>query len=194
MTDRPVEQHTIHAPDGSPVAVTVRRDKRLKKSARWARERDGTILVRIPYHLTRRHLKSLLEDIAGQLARQQKQAARRTDADLQARAEHVNRKYFDGQIEWRAIRWVSNMRRRLGSCTNGGSTDGHIRISDRIHDWPEWVIDYVIAHELAHRVHPDHSKEFWAYLEAAYPLTERARGFIQGVGFAQGGTLDEDAL
>ena len=84
------------------------------------------------------------------------------------------------------------MRKRLGSCTSGGSTDGHIRISDRIKGWPEWVVAYVIAHALAHRVHANHSKAFWAYLTEAYPLTERARGFIQGVGFAAGEALAED--
>jgi hypothetical protein len=78
------------------------------------------------------------------------------------------------------------MNSRLGSCTNGGSTDGHIRISDKIKGWPQWVIDYVIAHELVHRLHADHSKSFWKTLMEAYPKTERARGFIQGVGFTDG--------
>ncbi len=182
--------HTVQGPDGRPVKVRIRRDRRLKKTARWVREGDE-ILLRIPYRLPERDIPRLLEDIAGHLARRRRQAARRTDADLQARAEYINRKYFKGEIEWTAIRWVGNMRTRLGSCTTGGSTDGHIRISERIRAWPQWVIDYVIAHELAHRVYPDHSPAFWEYLSRAYPLTERARGFIQGVGFANGESLDE---
>jgi predicted metal-dependent hydrolase len=188
------EQHTIHDPDGNPVTVFVRRDKRLKKSARWVRERDGSLVLRVPERISRKHLTRLLEDVAGKLARQQQRSARRTDADLQARAEHINRTYFRGEIEWQAIRWVSNMQKRLASCTNGGPTDGHIRVSDRIREWPEWVVDYIIAHELAHRIYPNHSREFWDYLAAAYPLTERARGFIQGVGFAQSEAFDEDVL
>jgi hypothetical protein len=83
------------------------------------------------------------------------------------------------------------MSQRLGSCTNGGPTDGHIRISDRIREWPDWVIDYVVAHELAHRLFPNHSAEFWATLVRAYPLTERARGFIEGVAFSHGHAADE---
>jgi predicted metal-dependent hydrolase len=185
------EQHTIQGPDGGSIAVRVRRDRRLKKSARL--ERDGSeYILRVPYRLPRREVNRLLADIPAQLAQSQERAANRTDDDLQARAEYINEKYFQGAVEWAAIRWVGNMRTRLGSCTSGGSTDGHIRISERIKGWPEWVIDYVIAHELAHRVHANHSRAFWDYLTGAYPLTERARGFIQGVGFAAGEPLAED--
>jgi predicted metal-dependent hydrolase len=118
--------------------------------------------------------------------------ASRSDAELQARAQKINKTYFGGRIQWAAIRWVGNMEKRLGSCTNGGNTDGHIRISDRIREWPEYVVDYVIAHELAHRVYPDHSKAFWDLVTSSYPLTERARGFIEGHGYARGDSMTED--
>jgi hypothetical protein len=84
------------------------------------------------------------------------------------------------------------MQSRLGSCTHGGVSDGQIRISDKIKGWPDWVVDYVIAHELLHRRHPNHSDAFWNDLKTAYPLTERARGFIHGVGFAAGQPLEDD--
>jgi predicted metal-dependent hydrolase len=120
------------------------------------------------------------------LIKRRKRAKRRTDADLQRRAQEINRKHFNGEVKWEAIRWVGNMTTRLGSCTTSGSTEGHIRISDRIKHWPAWVIDYVIAHELTHTIHPNHSQAFWDRLTKAYPLTERARGFVRGVGFVEG--------
>ena len=58
---------------------------------------------------------------------------------------------------------------------------GDIRISDRVKGWPGWVVEYIVAHELAHRRHPNHSKDFWALVNR-YPKTERARGFLMGVG------------
>ena len=188
----PEQHYTIQDAAGKPVSVILKRDKRLKKSWSWARQPDGSVLLRVPARLPRPVLDGLLTQIAGMLEQQESLAARRTDADLQARAEQINRKYFGGQIRWQAIRWVDNMQQRLGSCTRGGVTDGHIRISSRMRNWPDWVVDYVIAHELLHRRHPNHSPEFWDELKRAYPLTERAKGFIEGVGFAQGQPLEDD--
>ncbi len=175
-----IKDHT-----GKVINLKVRRDKRLKKSSRWEWQSDGSILLRVPYRLPNRIVKQQIDKIAAKLERQEKLAERRTDAELHKRAVHINQKHFDGVIQWRAIRWVSNMNTRLGSCTNGGTTDGHIRISDAIKNWPQWVVDYVIAHELVHRLHSNHSKDFWSTLTEGYPLAERARGFIRGVGFAQ---------
>ncbi len=184
--------YVINGPNGTVVDVAIRYDGRLKKTARWERAQNGTINLRVPQKTSNKNIEAILSDIEQQLVRQQKITKRRTDNDLQARAESINQQYFNGNIRWEAIRWVGNMSKRLGSCTTGGPTDGHIRISDKIKDWPAWVVDYVIAHELAHRVHPNHSKDFWNFLENAYPLTERARGFIIGVGFSSGTTYQED--
>lgn len=45
---------------------------------------------------------------------------------------------------------------------------------------PDWVIDYVLLHELAHLIVPSHNADFWA-LVARYPRSERARGYLEGV-------------
>ncbi len=189
VTDKP---YTIKDNDSKEIAVFVRRDKRLKKSSRWQWQGDGTILLRVPQRFPKRQIPELLQQITQLLDKRRKQAKKRTDADLQRRAELINKTYFGSQIEWRAIRWVGNMNHRLGSCTKGGPTDGHIRISDKIKDWPQWVIDYVIAHELVHRLHSDHSQAFWTTLTEGYPKTERARGFIQGAGYAEGQDFEAD--
>ncbi len=188
----PNQQYTILDQNGNLVRVELSRDKRLKKTSRWERRVDGSILLRIPYRLPKFRVGDLLQQVGIQLKKTGKSQARHTDSQLHARAELINQKHFRGKIQWSAIRWVSNMHSRLGSCTRGGATDGQIRISDKIKIWPDWVIDYVIAHELLHRKHPGHSPEFWEELKAAYPLTERARGFIQGMDFACGRPVKED--
>jgi predicted metal-dependent hydrolase len=177
-------------PDGEHLlAVEVTRDRRLRKSARWTLNQT-TIRVRIPASLSAKETDRLLDDIVVRVIKQRKRARRQNDADLERRARAINRAYFGGELDWHTIRWVNNMQHRLGSCSSGGTTDGDIRISERIKAWPQYVVDYIVAHELAHRKHPNHSRAFWAYL-ARYPHTERARGFIDGIVFSHGDDPDD---
>jgi hypothetical protein len=186
-------RYTLRDGTGQPLQVRLKRDKRLRKTLHWQRLPDGSLLVRVPPRMPKRAIGPVLGDICRQLDKITESYKRRTDEDLHLRAERINQKHFDGKIQWNAIRWVGDMHTRLGSCSQGGTTDGEIRISDKIKDWPEWVVDYVIAHELMHRKHPNHSTSFWSDLQAAYPLTERARGFIRGVGFADKHPMGDEA-
>ena len=63
---------------------------------------------------------------------------------------------------------------RWGSCTPATRT---IRLSTRLAAFPDWVIDYVIVHELAHLVVHGHGPDFWDLVNR-YPRTERARGYL----------------
>jgi len=167
-----------------PIAVEVVRDLRLRKTIRW--EWNGSkIRVRALWHLRQDLLDRQVAEIVAKVRRKRAQVRARADIDLEARARQINKRYFGGEITWHSIRWVNNMRQRLGSCTTGGPTDGDIRLNSEMKGWPEWVVDYVIAHELAHRKYPGHNAEFWA-LVSRYPQTERARGFVLGVAFQVG--------
>jgi predicted metal-dependent hydrolase len=73
-----------------------------------------------------------------------------------------------------SIRWVDNQELRWGSCT---PVDGSVRISSKLLAEPEWVLDYVIIHELAHLVVPGHGRSFWTLVDR-YPRAERARGWL----------------
>lgn len=190
-SDSPDSTIVRRVPDGPhTLDVELRRDKRLRKSVRWTLKQH-TIVVRAPARLKRRELDRLLDDIVERVLKQRARARKQNDGDLEARARRINKRYFAGELRWHTIRWVGNMTKRLGSCTDGGSTDGDIRISERIKFWPDYVVDYIIAHELAHRKYANHSPAFWDYL-ARFPHTERARGFIEGIAFAEGD--DPDAL
>jgi predicted metal-dependent hydrolase len=48
---------------------------------------------------------------------------------------------------------------------------------------PTYVLDYVLLHELTHLLVPGHGDEFWDWV-GRYELTERARGFLEGVSTA----------
>lgn len=54
---------------------------------------------------------------------------------------------------------------RYGSMTS----DGRMRLNVALMHFPAQYIDYVVVHELAHRVHPDHSPAFHACVESVLP-------------------------
>ena len=65
-----------------------------------------------------------------------------------------------------------------------GSTDarGNIRFNWRIIQAPTRLIDYVVAHELVHLAHPDHTRDFWATLGRAMPDYEVRREALRRLG------------
>ena len=54
---------------------------------------------------------------------------------------------------------------RYGSMTS----EGRMRLNVALMHFSPQYIDYVVVHELAHRVHPDHSPAFHAYVESVLP-------------------------
>lgn len=92
--------------------------------------------------------------------------------DLAARALTLARRHHLPRP--RAIRWADDMVSRWGSCT---TSTGNIRISTRLVPFPDWVIDYVIVHELAHLEVAGHGADFWK-LADRYPKAERAIGYL----------------
>jgi predicted metal-dependent hydrolase len=175
--------------DDEPIQVEVVQDGRLKTRVHWDWQGDR-VRIRLPRGIPRRDADKIVADIVAEVRRKRAQSRARADADLEAMAREINRTCFGGEVAWHSIRWVGNMRKRLGSCTTGGSTDGDIRISDRARGWPRWVIEYIVAHEMAHRKYPNHSSDFYALL-SRYPKAERASGFLMGVAFQLGEDAEE---
>ena len=142
--------------------------------------RDGDkVVVMLPSRLTKAEEEQWIATILERLAEKERRR-RPTDADLEARARDLSRRYLGGHAEPVSVRWVGNQRTRWGSCT---PDDGTIRLSTRLRGMPAWVVDYVLVHELAHLIVPGHGPRFWA-LVANYPKAERARGYLEGVAAA----------
>ncbi len=72
---------------------------------------------------------------------------------------------------------LSNARGRWGSCTE----DGHIRLNWRLIHFSQEVIDYVIAHELAHTQTMDHSKTFWSEVADILPGYAEGKSVLKKV-------------
>ncbi|MFD6971819.1 M48 family metallopeptidase [Streptomyces sp. NPDC059979] len=161
--------------DPPPRAVEVRRSARRRRTVSAYREGDRTVVL-IPARMSEAEEQRWVGVMLDKLAAQE---SKRTlgDAELTERAERLSEQYFDGRARPRTVRWVTNQNTRWGSCT---PAEGSIRLSHRLQGMPEYVIDYVLLHELAHLLVPGHGPRFWELLEA-YPRTERARGYLEGV-------------
>jgi len=165
-----------------PVApvVEVRRSRRRRRTVTAYRE-GSTVVVLVPASMSRaeeaRHVESL---VARLLAREARAQGPSGDADLLVRARELGRRYLEPQVGVvpapTRVTWVSNQRRRWGSCT---PTDRTIRLSDRLRPMPSWVRDYVLLHELVHLLEANHTPRFHALL-SAYDDDERARGYLEG--------------
>lgn len=73
-----------------------------------------------------------------------------------------------------SIAWSDKLTAVWGLCT---PHNGEVKISTRLVGFPNWVLDYVIVHELAHLVIGDHGPDFW-HVVNRYPRTERAIGYL----------------
>ena len=160
--------------DPRALPVEVIRSRRRKKTSS-ARIVDGVIHVRIPAWLSRRQEAETVADLVAKVHKAHELAER--GADLHERAGRLADRY--GLPTPTSIRWVSNQHQRWGSCT---PSTGEIRISSRLRRVPDYVLDYVIVHELAHLLTPGHGAEFQA-LEARFSQRERATGFLEAMGF-----------
>lgn len=153
----------------------VRSQQRVKTVS--ARAVDGVFVVQAPAHMSDADLQPVIDKL---LKRWQGRQARSSldDAVLERRARELNQQYFGGKLRWQSIRWVSNQNSLHGSCT---PSQGTIRISHRLAAMPTFVRDYVLVHELAHLLEPNHGPRFWRLVNQ-YPRTERARGYLMAVG------------
>jgi predicted metal-dependent hydrolase len=77
-------------------------------------------------------------------------------------------------VEFTKARIVDN-RYRWGSCTARDS----ISFNWRLIKAPIFVIDYVIVHELAHLIQPNHSPDFWNIVRAKAPAMEKAKTWLK---------------
>ena len=73
---------------------------------------------------------------------------------------------------------VRDQRRRWGSC----SFDGTLRFNWRVMMLAPDLIDYIIAHELAHLTRRDHSPVFWALLSTEIPDVDERRKRLREAG------------
>ena len=153
------------------------------------------LLVRAPKGVSRRAILSLLNEkrdwIEKHLEKQRKQQSMQeqlptfTPEEIEEMAKKALEVIPEKVKKYAAIVGVDygritirNQRTRWGSC----SGKGNLNFNCLLMMFPEEIIDYVVVHELCHRKHMDHSKEFYAEVERVFPDYRRCRKWLKDHG------------
>ena len=80
---------------------------------------------------------------------------------------------------------VADTRSRWGSCARGG----RLSFSWRLAMAPPEIVDYVVAHEVAHLAHHDHGAAFWRLVDRLTPHRTHAAAWLRrhGAGLLRAG-------
>lgn len=128
----------------------------------WTEQRDGQALLCVsgpPEHLRRR----LMDFLKREARRELIEASRRYAAMLDVKIGRIG---------------VRDTGSRWGSC----SFEGSLSFSWRLVLAPPSVLDYLAAHEVAHRVELNHSRRFWRVVERLVPEWRRAEAWLKAHG------------
>ncbi len=142
-----------------------------------ARLKGSTLMVSAPMSVSPHRLAEIIPDLARRLLRRSRSRELNIDGEAEAIARKIASR-FPKPPEIREVRWVTTQRARWGSYS---ARTGTIRLNASLRQMPTWVLESVVAHELAHVFHLDHSKAFYELLNSVDPRAGQAHSFLEGV-------------
>lgn len=166
-------EHTLTI-DGVTLALRLSRKKVKNINARLV---GNELRVSAPRWVSTGELDEAIEVLARRLVRRERARDVNAEHDALGLARKVARR-FARPPEIAAARFSTAQTSRWGSYS---TRTGTIHLNAVLRQMPAWVLEAVVAHELAHIDHPDHSAAFWALLRRVCPETDRARAFLEGV-------------
>jgi predicted metal-dependent hydrolase len=153
----------------------VRSKRRLRTVT--ARLHNGVLLINAPLLLSDERLGVIVANFKSKFEKKELKENLDKEHNLTAMASLLNEKYFGNKLKVKSIEYVTTQNSRFACCNY---RTARIRISHKIGLMPKWVRKYIIVHELAHLIEPNHSKAFWDIV-SQYRLAERARGYLMAV-------------
>ena len=176
-------QNTPALPTDLPAHRVIRKERRRRSISAF--RQGGVIEIHIPAKMSRRQEIEIIPEMIAMVLRREARS-RKTDSQLMQIGLELLEKYLpEFEVKPASINW-RNMSERWGSCT---TVDRTIRISDRLIGTPQYVLDYIIFHELIHLIVPGHDQDFYAYLNR-FTDQGKAEAFLEGfeLGSQSGGS------
>ena len=157
--------------------IVVKKSTKRRKTIH-ARVKNGLMEVIAPANISEKQLNKVIENFKHRFEKRKKEALLNKESHLLKRAQELNKKYFGDKLKFKYIKYSVRQSKKYGTCCPKRQT---ILINGCLKKMPQWVEDYVIIHELAHLIHPNHSREFWKTVRQ-YPKAERAIGYLMAKG------------
>jgi hypothetical protein len=170
-------------PSDLPQYRVVRKERRRRSISAF--RQGGVIEIHIPAKMSKRQELEIIPEMIAMVLRREGRS-RKTDLQLLEIGMELLEKYLpDFDVAPASINW-RNMSERWGSCT---TVDRTIRISDRLIGAPNYVLNYIIFHELIHLRIPGHDQDFYNYLNR-FTDQQKCEAFLEGfeLGSQSGGS------
>ena len=179
MAPRNFEGQLEFAPSDVQEVVEVRRSKKRSKSVAAWRE-SGRLVISVPARMSRKEIETHIAELTSRVIKAEGAVG---DAELVALSAELINSYLQpeiGSVSPTSVTWSSRQKSLHGSCT---SVDRTIRMSKRLASAPQYVIEVVLLHELAHLLHHDHSIQFQELVNR-HPKVLEAEAFLEGMAHA----------
>lgn len=158
-----------------PEHVEVRRSHKRRRTVSASREGSKTVL-KVPYRMSNKEIEELARDLINKMD-QKDPRAYFSDQELFNRSKELSATYLFSKVEANSVSWSSRLTSTWGICT---PLEGDIKISSRLKGLPQYVLDYVLLHELVHLVVNDHGKEFDSFMKT-FEKKEKAEGYLDAL-------------
>ncbi len=162
--------------DGVTLVVEVTR-KQVKNVNARLNHRTSTLAISAPFTMSPATLEPIITDLGRKLLRRVRADEVNTEEAAHQLAQRVAARFPEPPGVAQVL-FVTTQQARWGSYSTATRT---IRLHAALRHMPTWVLEAVMAHELAHVTHHNHGPGFWALLHRVCPDTERANAFLAGV-------------
>ena len=150
---------------------------------------DGQVVIRVPLRTSWKEAERFLERESAWVERHVAAALASyveprtyTDAQVREGKARARELFARRTAHFSAVKGVDygrisvrQQKTRWGSC----SVRGNLNFNWKLALMPEEILDYVVVHELAHRVEMNHSPRFWAVVETVLPDWRERRRWLK---------------